>query len=101
MTRWDRLHGRIALPDPSDPNNVKVDFSSFVRRLLLFETLLVHTHRLQEIPQMVDAWGWDAVIALLDSGAMQLVWDTRTQAAINYDSIVSRSRDRRDFPFTL
>jgi hypothetical protein len=43
-----------------------------VRRLLLFDTYILYTVRLKEIPEMVRHFGYEGTLALLSSGALEI-----------------------------
>lgn len=51
---------------------VKLDVAGFVRRLLLFDTYVLYSVRLKEIPEMVRHFGYQGTLALLSSGALEI-----------------------------
>lgn len=52
--------------------SVKLDVEGLVRRLLLFDTYILYTVRLKEIPEMVRHFGYEGTLALLSSGALEI-----------------------------
>ncbi len=52
--------------------NVKLDVEAVVRRLLLFDTYILYSVRLKEIPEMVRHFGYEGTLALLSSGALEI-----------------------------
>jgi hypothetical protein len=51
---------------------VKLDLGGFVRRLLLFDTYVLYSVRLKEIPELVGHFGFEGTISLLSSGALEI-----------------------------
>jgi hypothetical protein len=49
-----------------------MDIGSILRRLLLFETVILYSNRLQEIPALVNALGYDQTLELLGSGILRI-----------------------------
>lgn len=52
--------------------SVTLDVESFVRRLLLFDTYVLYSIRLKEIPELVRHFGFEGTLALLSSGAIEI-----------------------------
>src|SRR4051812_38539871 len=48
------------------------DIGSILRRLLLFETVILHSNRLQEISAFVQTLGLEQTLTLLASGALRI-----------------------------
>jgi len=53
-------------------DDVKVDFNALVRRLILFDTYILHSTRLKEIKYLIDAFGYDGIMELLKSGSLKI-----------------------------
>jgi hypothetical protein len=73
MTR--RLLGSSAIISrhPGDRDiSVQLDLDGFVRRLLLYDTYILYSVRLKEIPQMIKRFGYEGTMALLSSGALEI-----------------------------
>jgi len=51
---------------------VALDVEGFVRRLLLFDSYVLYSVRLKEIPEMVRNFGFQGTIDLLSSGALEI-----------------------------
>lgn len=54
-----------------DTDVVEVDRAAFLRNLLLFDTHVVQSFGLREVPQLVDAVGYQGLRKLLNEGAVQ------------------------------
>jgi hypothetical protein len=65
-----RLIGEIAIRSGLDITGV--DLNSLLRRLALFDTVILKSVRLKEIPFLVRALGYAGVMELLSSGAMEI-----------------------------
>lgn len=52
--------------------SVALDVSGFVRRLLLFDTYILYSVRLKEIPELVRHFGFQGTMDLLSSGALEI-----------------------------
>jgi hypothetical protein len=73
MTR--RLLGSSAIVsvNPSGGDvGVALDVAGFVRRLLLFDTYVLYSVRLKEIPELVRHFGYEGTMELLSSGALEI-----------------------------
>src|SRR5215468_4597242 len=51
---------------------VELDVEGFVRRLLLFDTYILYSVRLKEIPELVKHFGYEGTLALLSSDALEI-----------------------------
>jgi hypothetical protein len=58
-------------PDESDIS-VRLDVESLLVRLLLFDTYILYSVRLKEIPELVRHFGYAGTLALLSSGALEI-----------------------------
>jgi hypothetical protein len=70
-----RLLGTSAIchSKPGDDDiSVELDVGGLIRRLLLFDTYILYTVRLKEIPEMVRHFGYQGTLALLKSGALEI-----------------------------
>jgi hypothetical protein len=52
--------------------SVELDVAGFIRRLLLFDTYVLYSVRLKEIPEIVRHFGYQGTLALLSSGALEI-----------------------------
>lgn len=52
--------------------SVALDVESFVRRILLFDTYILYSARLKEIPELVRHFGYQGTMTLLGSGAVEI-----------------------------
>ena len=69
-----RLIGPIALPQISgaDLHGVEIDVDSFIRRLLLFDTYILYSIRLKEIPLLVPYLGYEGIRELISTHALEI-----------------------------
>ena len=67
-----RLLGTSALIVPDQIGAVGVDLNGIIRRLILFDTYILKTIRLQEFPFLVAALGFDGTMELLKSRAFEI-----------------------------
>jgi hypothetical protein len=72
----DRLFAHFA--DRQPDQTVVVDIPLLLERILLFDKYIIHSQRLRDIPPLVDAFGFDAVMELLQSGAVEIHDDVLT-----------------------
>src|SRR5579884_1107950 len=73
-----RVLGSSAIVSQDHPGaeiNVSVDLDSFVHRLLLFDTYILHSVRLKEFPALLPYFGYEGVRDLLASGALEIRCD--------------------------
>jgi hypothetical protein len=52
--------------------SVRLDVEGFIRRLLLFDTYVLYSVRLKEIPELVRHFGYQGTMMLLSSGALEI-----------------------------
>lgn len=79
----------------SKKGDVRVEYGDFLERLLLFDKYIIHSQRLQEIPHLVRQFGYDAVLELLRSGAIEIHNDVMMVASIKKGG--KRVKDRYKF----
>ncbi len=60
------------------PDDVEVDHGAFIERLLIFDTYVLHSRNLLEIPHLVRQFGIEAVSRAFRSGALELSVDKST-----------------------
>jgi hypothetical protein len=71
------LHRRLFAPafSSSTTEDVTVDFGTLAERLLLYDTYVLHSLNLLEVPHLVRQFGIEAVIRLFKSDAVELSVD--------------------------
>jgi hypothetical protein len=67
----DRLLAPVAVRD-NEGAVVGANLGALVRRLILFEQVVIDSYAMRELPALVDAMGSDSFIDLLDSGAVKI-----------------------------
>jgi hypothetical protein len=77
----ERHFGRIAT-QVVGTEDVTVDVGALVRRLLLFEHCFIESIALQEIPALVRVFGYEGLMALLDSPGFDVIADNMTAGSI-------------------
>lgn len=70
----DRFLGGIAGEPGTDPEGpAVVDFGDLVRKLILFDEIVVESHNLKEFAPLAQKFGYHGVKALLESGRLRFV----------------------------
>jgi hypothetical protein len=76
-----------------DEDQITVDLSGFILRLILFEKFIFQSIRLKEFPSLIRAFGYDAVRNLLTSKAVDIHYDALTMGQTGQLAVLeSRSR---------
>lgn len=82
--------GPIAIQDKKN-NVISVDLASFLLRLFLFDTSIVHSVWLDDIELLTDSFGVDGLIELFQGGALKVYCESftvaetgRTRADLNF-----------------
>ena len=57
------------------PDDVVVDFGRLIERLILFETFVLQSRNLLEIPHLIRRFGFEPVLRLIESGAIEITPD--------------------------
>lgn len=73
-----------------DQDSIRFDFDVFLQRLLLFDTYILDSIRLKEIPYLVDCFGYEGLIRLFDSNIFNI------QASANTIGQIGQTFVRRD-----
>jgi hypothetical protein len=71
------LIGKCAVLDSED-DSAKVDITGFVRRLVLFDKFIFQSIRLKEIPSLLNVFGYDGFMSLLQSNVLTIHCDAAT-----------------------
>jgi hypothetical protein len=84
----------------SDVGNIVtgVDVSALIRRLVLFDKVIVRSVRLEELPPLIRVFGEGGLRRLISAGALQFVWDFTTVIA---DTSRGGIRDLPEFHFSF
>ena len=77
----ERHFGRLSV-GASDTGLIFVDVDAFIRRLILFEQVIIQTDRMKEIPSLISAFGAKGFLTLLESGAIKVICDAMTAAQV-------------------
>jgi|SRR3984885_9342566 len=76
MEPRDRFLGPIATESGTDPDGpATVDFGDLVRKLILFDELVIESHNLKEPGPIAQKFGFHGAKALFESGRIRLVSD--------------------------
>jgi hypothetical protein len=73
----NRLIGRSATLHPKS-GDVEVDVGCIFRKLILFDTFILSSIRLKEIPEIVRRIGYESTLQLLNSKAFRIYCDIQT-----------------------
>jgi len=66
----------IASHNPGERDiTVSLDVGGFIRRLLLFDTYILYSVRLKEMPEIVKRFGFGGTMDLLSSGALEIRYE--------------------------
>ncbi len=84
----DRLLAPIAVRD-RDGNVVGANLGALVRRLILFEQVVIDSYAMRELPPLIDAIGANALIQLLESGALRIRADGWTFGEMGNGGLVA------------
>jgi hypothetical protein len=74
-----RLIGTSGILKESQPDIVGVDLDSIIRRLIMFDTYILKTIKLQEFPFLVAELGFSGTMQLLESPAFQIEGECTTR----------------------
>jgi hypothetical protein len=92
---WRERHiGSITTRVGDDGAKVEVDIGALVRRLLLFEHCTLESDGLMEIPRLYNAFGFKDLMALLESGALSIIYDPITMGNIGQSDGLRVTRAR-------
>ena len=69
---------------------IQVDYGALLRRLILFDSYILQSTRLKEIPYLVELFGFDGLIELLNSGALKIYCGANTTGQTGQTAIESR-----------
>jgi hypothetical protein len=89
--------GRCASDQPGD-DSVQVDLTALIRNLVLFDTYILESIRLKELPHLVHAFGLDGLSNLLQSGALRIHCDAFTFGQTGQLAILESRRQRGILP---
>ncbi len=65
------------------------DLDAFVKRTILFETYIIHSHNLEEIPHLVRVFGFDGLLRLLETGGIKLDCNVNTTGSLGSSTFIS------------
>lgn len=91
MTRMDiynNLFGLCSNLYSEDENNF-FDLQSLINKLLLFDTFILYSPNLREIPYLVKAFGLEGTLALLSSGALRISCELRVIAQVGQSDFLA------------
>ena len=78
MEARDRVIGPIASGAVSEPEATVVDSGNLIRKLVLFERVIVESIGLQEFPLLVQKFSYDGVRKLMESRRLRVLADALT-----------------------
>lgn len=89
MSMLQRVIGPAAEFLPGQ-DEVRVDFGALLRRLVLFDTFILDSTRLKEVPYLVAALGYEGTIELLSSGCLRFYCSGITVGQIGQSTLEER-----------
>lgn len=81
-----------------EANKIDVNLGALVRRLLLFDTYILQSFRLLEVPALVSAFGFSGLRALLQSGALRIQCEAVTIANTGQVAVLESRRQKGVLP---
>lgn len=72
-----------------DSNKRIFDFDSLLKRIILFETYIIDSEGLAEIPHLIRLFGFDGFLAILESGAVKLNCFVKTTASLGSNYFIN------------
>ena len=85
---------RIIVRGVQHADEAEVDFGALAEKLLLFDTFVLHSQHLFEIPPLVERFGIGPVKDMLDSGAVEVATDFVQFGAVPRRRTVRAEADR-------
>lgn len=82
----------------SNVDDVKVDMDALIWRLILFDTYILASIRLKEIPHLVKVFGYDGVNSLLSSGILKIYCDATMPAQTGQTSVIKSRMEKGVLP---
>jgi hypothetical protein len=89
----ERHFGPIATVKPNG-KDISVNLDSLIRRLILFEHCYLESSLLREIPRMIEVFGYEGVMRLLDDKSFGIICDAMTAGSIGQTSVVRQAEKR-------
>lgn len=80
-----------------DQDSIRFDFDVFLQRLLLFDTYILDSIRLKEIPYLMDCFGYEGLIKLFDSNIFNIQASANTIGQIG-QTFVRHNQGREILP---
>jgi hypothetical protein len=93
----DQLLAPVAVQD-ADGEVVGCDIGALVRRLVLFETYILDSAAMRELPPLIERIGADGFVTLLESGALRILGDGWTIGQIGQTDLLEKAGSRRPLP---
>lgn len=94
----DRFFGTCSVTDAPDNSSIRFDLGACLRRLVLFDTYLLKSIRLMEIPFLVDAFGVHGLTTLLSSGCLRIHCQVLTIGQTGQTGILESRRKKGVLP---
>ena len=82
----------ISLPG-SEPHNPRVDLGAFIENILLFDTFILKSNGLAEVPHLIELFGTGGLKELLNSGSLRLHCELLTVAQVGQSNINLRVKN--------
>lgn len=98
MEITNRLLGTSAIIKPDQRDAVGVDLNGIIRRLLLFDTYILKSLRLQEFQHLVQLLGFEATMQLLKSPAFHVQCECVTVAQTGQASVLAHRERKGSLP---
>lgn len=76
----------------SQDDDMRVDLNAFLQRLILFDTYILYSTRLKEIPHFINAFGYKGMLELLKSGALRIHCDGVCTSQVGQNALIRQSK---------
>jgi hypothetical protein len=93
----NRLYGPCGT-FPESHERIVVDVGALVRRLLLFNTYVLDSYRLLEVPRLVATFGSSGLVALLRAGVLKISCEAISFANVGHTLLNEKRRLRGPLP---
>jgi len=94
----DRFIGRSAVVNTRDNEGIAFDLGAFLRRLLLFDTYILDSIRLKEIPFLVATFGVRGLETLLSSGCLRIYCHVLAVGQVGQTSVLKYRQSKGILP---
>lgn len=74
-----------------DGNKKMFDIDAFVKRTILFETYIIDSDGLAEVPHLIRVFGFDGFLAILEAGIVRLSYIVKRTASLGSNYFINEA----------